>query len=176
MTILEKIDKLNLPFCGQIGTGLLRRFRFFLWYFGHFNVPLIGHLKPSLTTLTDETIVIKIKLTRRSKNHLQSMYFGALAVGADLAGGLHGFYHAKQAKVGVSLAFKSFQAQFLKRPESDVYFVCTMGDVVKHMVSESNVTGQRINKPLIIKAYTNYLQQPDEVANFILELSLKVVR
>lgn len=166
---------MNIPFGGQIGIGLLRRFRFFLWYFGHFNVPLIGYLKPSLITLTDETIVIKIKLTRRSKNHLQSMYFGALAVGADLAGGLHGFYHADKAHANVLLAFKSFQAQFLKRPESDVYFVCNMGDVVKNMISESKKTGQRINKPLIINAYTNYLQQPDEVANFILELSLKVV-
>ncbi len=33
------------------------------------------------------------------------MYFGALAVGADLAGGMHGFYHAKHAQVKISLAF-----------------------------------------------------------------------
>ncbi len=154
---------------------LLTRFKFFMWYFGCFKVPLIGYLHPRLITLTDQEIVIKLPLTRRSKNHLHSMYFGALAVGADLAGGLHGFYHARQARLKVSLAFKSFQAQFLKRPESDVYFVCAMGEDVKDMIAESKKTGQRINKPLLVTAYTNYPQQSEEVASFVLELSLKVI-
>jgi hypothetical protein len=104
------------------------------------------------------------------------MYFGALSVGADLAGGLHGFYHADLAQCKVSLAFKSFQAQFLRRPESDVYFVCTEGDTVKKMIEESQNSGERINKPINIKAYTKYMTQPEEVADFILELSLKVLK
>lgn len=152
----------------------LTHFKFFLWRFGHFNVPLIGHLKPQIITLTDQTIVVKIPLKRRSKNHLHSMYFGALAVGADIAGGMHGFYHAKKANVKISLAFKSFQAQFLKRPESDVYFVCEMGDVVKNMITQSQQTQQRINQLVMINAYTHYQHQAEEVAHFNLEVSLKV--
>lgn len=108
---------------------------------------MIGYLKPKLIQLTDNEIVVRLPLTRRSRNHLHSMYFGALAVGADIAGGLHGFYHAKQAKCKVSLAFKSFQAQFLRRPESDVYFICTEGDVVKKMIEESkNPVNELINQ------------------------------
>jgi hypothetical protein len=103
------------------------------------------------------------------------MYFGALAVGADLAGGLHGFYHADQAKCKVSLAFKSFQAQFLRRPESDVYFVCNEGETVKNMITESKASSERINKPINIKAYVDYLTHPEEIADFILELSVKVI-
>ena len=152
----------------------LTRFKFFLWSFGRFKVPLIGHLKPTLITLSDKEIVIKLKLNHRSKNHLHSMYFGALAVGADLAGGLHGFYHADRGKVTISLAFKSFQAQFLKRPESDVYFISSQGDIVKEMILESKKTGQRINKLLDVYAYTHYPEHPEEVATFKLELSLKV--
>lgn len=155
--------------------SLLTRFKFFMWYFGHFKVPLIGYLHPRLITLTDKEIVIKLRLSRHSKNHLNSMYFGALAVGADLAGGLHGFYHARQARLKVSLAFKSFQAQFIKRPESDVYFVCTMGEDVREMILESQTTGLRINRPLRITAYTNYPHQSEEVASFVLELSLRVI-
>ena len=155
--------------------SLLTRFKFFLWSFGRFKVPMIGYLKPRLITLTDQEIVIKIKLNRRSKNHLYSMYFGALAIGADLAGGLHGFYHAQRAKVKISLAFKSFQAQFLRRPETDVYFICRMGDTVREMIIESQKTGERINKPLDVTAYIQYPQQSEEVARFMLELSLKVI-
>jgi hypothetical protein len=153
----------------------LSRFKFFIWSFGQFKVPMIGYLKPQLVTLTEREIVIKLKLNRRSQNHLQSMYFGALAVGADLAGGLHGFYHAKLAKMKISLAFKSFQAQFIKRPESDVYFVSGSGEMVKDMIQNAKETGMRVNKPIIVKAYTNYPNQPEEVAIFTLELSLKVI-
>lgn len=154
---------------------LFTRFKIFLWTFSHFKVPMIGYLKPRLIKLTDTDIVICIPLRRRSRNHLHSMYFGALAVGADLAGGLHGFYHAHLAQTKASIVFKSFQAQFLSRPESDVYFVCTMGDTVKNMIAESKTTHERINKPLHIEAYTNYLNNPDKVADFMLELSIKVV-
>lgn len=155
---------------------LLTRFKFFLWYFSHFKVAMIGYLKPRLLTLTDEQIVICLPLRRRSRNHLNSMYFGALAVGADLAGGLHGFYHADLAQCKVSLAFKSFQAQFLSRPESDVYFVCNEGLLVKNMIAQSKASGERINQPVRINAYTNYLNEPTEVAHFILELSVKVMK
>ncbi len=153
----------------------LTRFKLFLWYFSHFKVALIGYLQPRLIKVSDKDIVICLPLSRRSRNHLNSMYFGALSVGADLAGGLHGFYHADLAQCKISLVFKSFQAQFLRRPESDVYFVCNEGESVKEMIEESKISGERINKPINIKAYTNYLTQPEEVANFILELSIKVV-
>jgi acyl-coenzyme A thioesterase PaaI-like protein len=154
---------------------LFSRFKFFLWFFGRFKVPMIGYLKPCLISLSDDTIVVKLPLKRRSKNHLKSMYFGALAVGADVAGGMHGFYHAQKAGVNVSLAFKSFQAQFLRRPESDVFFVCTMGNKVKEMIVNSQTSGERQNQLLQIQAYTSYPYQAEEVANFVLELSLKVV-
>lgn len=137
---------------------------------------MIGYLKPQIVKLTDSDIVICLPLKRRSRNHLNSMYFGALAVGADLAGGLHGFYHARLAQTNISLAFKSFQAQFLKRPESDVYFVCTMGDNVRKMIEESKATGERINQPISIKAYTHYFAEPEEVADFTLELSIKAIQ
>lgn len=154
---------------------LLTRFKFFIWSFGYFKVPMIGYLHPRLLNLTEHEIVIKLKLNRRSKNHLNSMYFGALAVGADLAGGLHGFYHAKLAKINISLAFKSFQAQFLKRPESDVYFISSSGEMIKKMILNAKTTKQRINHPIVVKAYTHYPEHPEEVASFTLELSLKVI-
>ena len=155
--------------------NVITRFKWFLWYFGHFKVPMIGYVRPKIIELDDSHMVVRLPLNRRNRNHLNSMYFGALSVGADIAGGLHGFYHAEHMKCRVSLAFKSFQAQFLKRPESDVFFVSHMGQDVKVMIETSKKTGERINKPIHIKAYTHYPTQPLEVADFILELSLKVI-
>lgn len=154
---------------------IFSRFKLFLWYFGLIQVPLIGYLRPKIITLSDDTMVVRIRLSRRSKNHLDSMYFAALAAGADIAGGMHGFYHAKQSRLKVSLAFKSFHAQFLKRAESDVYFVCDKGLVVKNMVIASEKTGQRITNMLPIQAFTHYPNAPELVAQFELELSIKVI-
>lgn len=154
---------------------LFNRFKFFLWYFGHFKVAMIGYLKPQLIALTDHEIVICLPLNRRSRNHLHSMYFGALAVGADIAGGLHGFYHAQQAQCKISLAFKSFQADFIKRPESAVYFVSTMGNEIQSMIQKSKQSGERLNKLIPVNAYTNYPAQPEQIAQFTLELSIKAL-
>ena len=151
------------------------RFKFFLWHFSHFKVAMIGYTRPRLITLNEDKIVVCIPLNRRTRNHLNSIYFGALAVGADLAGGFHGLYHADLAQCKVSLAFKSFQAQFLRRPEKDVYFVCEAGQLVKSMIQETKTTGERVNQPISIKAYTDYQDNPQQVADFILELSLKII-
>lgn len=156
--------------------SIFTRMKFFVWYFSHFKVAMIGYTKPRLIKITETDLVICIPLNRRTRNHLKSMYFGALAVGADLAGGLHAFYYTNNSDCKISLAFKSFQAQFLSRPESEVYFVSTMGDTVKSMIEESKITGERLNRPITIKAYTHYLTQPVEVADFILELSIKVLK
>lgn len=136
---------------------------------------MIGYVRPQLIDLNEQKIVLRIPLRRRTRNHLKSMYFGALAVGADLAGGFHGYYHANLAGCRVSLAFKSFQAQFIRRPEEDVYFVCEEGMLVQTMIKKAQATGERVNQPLVINAYTDYLHKPEQVAHFILELSLKVI-
>lgn len=136
---------------------------------------MIGYAKPKLITVNESDLVVRLPLNRRTRNHLNSMYFGALAVGADIAGGLHGFYHAQRLNKKVSLAFKSFQAQFIRRPETAVYFVSDQGEMVKQMILDSDKTGQRINKMMPIKAYVNYPNAPELVAEFALELSVKVV-
>lgn len=102
------------------------------------------------------------------------MYFGALCVGADLAGGLHGFYHAAQKQLKFSLVFKSFQAQFLRRPEADVYFICQEGTKVKAMLEESQKTRERVTQPIQIRAYTDYPGLTELVAEFVLDLSVKI--
>jgi len=155
--------------------NLRKHFRWYLWLFGHFQVRMIGYLRPKIIEINDQKLVVKIALNRRSRNHLRSMYFGALAVGADVAGGFHGFYHAEKEKLNVSLVFKSFRAQFLRRPEHDVYFVSNMGDTVAEMLERSKGSGERQNEMIRIDAFTGYPNQSEKVAEFDLELSIKVL-
>jgi acyl-coenzyme A thioesterase PaaI-like protein len=153
----------------------LRKAQRELFWFGLIKIPLIFFCRPKLIALDYERVLVRIPFRRRTKNHLGSMYFGALAVGADIAGGFLAFNIARQKKYKMSLAFKSFDAQFLKRPEKDVYFESVAGAQVIAMLEESKKTGERQNKMIEINAYCIEEGKNETVATFNLELSLKVL-
>ena len=68
------------------------------------------------------------------------MYFGALAVGADIAGGIQVFYFSKMLGKEISFAFKGMNAQFIKRAESDIIFESTH---LPYMVANINDRGTK---------------------------------
>jgi len=61
-----------------------------LWAFRH--VFLLYFTKPSVLEVNERRCEVRIPLNWRTRNHLQSMYFGALCIGADVAGGLICFH------------------------------------------------------------------------------------
>ena len=75
------------------------------------------------------------------------MYFGALSVGADIAGGIQVFYFSKKMDRKVSFAFKGMNAQFLKRAESDIIFESNEGQKIQKAMEKSLKEGSRINDP-----------------------------
>ena len=101
----------------------------------------------------------------------------ALAIGADCAGGLLAMDAIRRSGGGVSLVFKAFQATFLKRPESDVYFICEEGAAIRDQVRRTLESPERITEPMHMQAA---VRTPDggfePVAEFTLELSLKRTR
>lgn len=151
----------------------LKRAKRLLWFFTRFKIPMMGHVKPTLISIDHEKAVFRIRLRRRTKNHLGSMYFGALAIGADLAGGFHAFYLSDIQNIKLSLAFKNFKADFIKRPMGDVYFVSDEGAKVQQMIDETLATGERVTNDIKIDAYTDYFENQELVASFILGLSIK---
>jgi acyl-coenzyme A thioesterase PaaI-like protein len=158
-----------------ITNNLPKKFQdtLFVRYFGLTKVPLIFFVSPSVITLDQDQCVVKIPLNRRTKNHLNSMYFGVLATGADLAGGLVAMKEIADSKRKVALSFKDFHADFLKRAEGDVHFVCTQIPEIKKFVASVIQTGERMNFPVYIEAIVPSLGS-EVVAKFTLTLSLKL--
>lgn len=144
--------------------------------FGFLKIPMMYWLKPTVLEMSDERMEMKVPLTRRSKNHLGSMYFGALAAGADAAGGLLAMKLIRKSKANVALVFKDFHAEFLKRAEGDVHFVCEQGAEVRRFVAQVIESGERMNLPVHITAFVPSRSKDEPVAKFILTLSLKLRR
>ncbi len=133
------------------------------------NVPMIAYVRPTIVSMSPQHISVRIPLTRRTRNHLKSMYFGALNIGADLAGGFIALRRAQESGKKISFVFKDSQAQYLRRAEGDVVFTCEAGDSIRALVDKAVKTGERHELPVAIVARVG-----DEiVARFTLTLSLR---
>lgn len=141
-----------------------------LFFLLKFKIPILGFVAPKVLELNDTHARVKIKLSWKTKNHLNSMYFGALAVGADVAAGLHAFYFAEKYKKKVSFAFKGMSSEFIKRAESDVLFVIDQGGLIEKAILKSIETGERINQPINVTALN---KENEIVATFVMISSMK---
>jgi len=142
--------------------------------FGLMNIPLLFIVSPSVLKLNERECEVKIPLNRLTRNHLKSMYFGTLAMGADLAGGLMAMNAIRRSKKKINLIFKDFKADFLMRAEGDVHFICKQGKQIQDQVQETIRSKKRTNQILTILATTPKKSGDEPVAKFLLTLSLKL--
>ncbi len=144
----------------------------FLRIFSFLKIPLLGYVKPKVKELTDEMVRVEIPLRRRSKNHLQSMYFGAIMIGADCAAGYYAAKLVFSKGYRIDLVFKSTQAQFLKLPCGDVEFLCHQGKQISELVEKAEITGE--HQELTIDVECRCPETSDEIVALVsLVLSIK---
>lgn len=140
--------------------------------FGLAKIPLLFYVGVSVAEISPERMVVRIPLRRRTRNHLGSMYFGALCIGADCAPGAFAMYLIRQQPEHISMVFKDFQAEFLKRAEGDVHFICDQGKEIAELVAQAAASDQRVERQVEVIATVPTLSD-EPVARFKLTLSLK---
>ena len=144
----------------------------------HFNVfaqdkvPMIGFCQPTLISLTPSSCETAIPLISNTKNHVNSLYFGALAVGADITAGFLAIWLSQQSDHFIEVVFKDFQADFIKRALATTHFHCDSGELIQQMIDETTESKERVNRSIPIIATTPSLSD-DVVAKFSLTLSCK---
>lgn len=136
------------------------------------KIPMIAWVRPRVVALSPESCEIRVPLSRRTRNHLGSMYFGALCTGADAAAAILGLT-VSRGLTGISFVFKDVQAEFLKRPEADVHFSCTEGRAIRQLLEKANTSGERENLPVHVVATVPTLFGAEPVARFTLTLSVR---
>lgn len=141
--------------------------------FTMFKIPMIRYARPCIVNIDDSQSHIIIPLSFRTKNHIRSMYFGALSVGADLCIGLLARHHIDKIDKTRVLLFKDFKINFLKTAKSDVHFICREGDLVKKLVEDLIRTNERQNQTIHGIATTPKISGDTVVAEFSLTLSVK---
>ncbi|HUO84299.1 MAG TPA: DUF4442 domain-containing protein [Thermoanaerobaculia bacterium] len=142
-----------------------------VWSF--LKIPALAFIRPTVVELNERRTVVRVRLRRRTRNHLSSMYFGVLCAGADCAGGLIAMLLIRNGGNRVSLIFKDFHAEFLRRPQGDVDFVCEDGEAIAALVQRVTESGEREHIPVTVRAFVPSESRDEPVARFTLTLSLK---
>lgn len=145
----------------------------FLRLYTFMNIPLIWWIQPSVVEVTQNKTVLKIPLTRRTRNHLKVMYFGALAVGAEVVVALKAVDAITHCGHKVDYIFKDFTANFAKRAEGDVHFICEEGAAVEALVKKCLETGDRESQTFHSYAIVPSKDPSVKVAEFSVTLSVK---
>lgn len=146
----------------------------FIRLFTFWNIPLIWWIRPTAIEMGQNRTVIEIKLNRRTRNHLKSMYFGAIVIGSELVVAAKAVQAIAASKKKVDFVFKDFSIQCLKRAEGNVHFICEQGQDVEALITKCLASGVRETK-----TYEGYAIVPDKdstekVATFTVTLSVKM--
>jgi len=152
------------------------KYTLYLRLFTLLKVPSLFYVRPSVHQLDERICTIKIPFKRRNKNHMNSMFVGVLASGADCTGVLAAMHKTQMKGVKVGFALKSMQVDFIKRAEGDTYFTCEQGLDIARYVKEAVITGERLNRPIKVIATCPECSGDESVAEFTLMLSLKSLK
>lgn len=145
----------------------------FLSLYAWSKIPLIGFCGPRVVEASDQKTILKVPLNFRTKNHLGAMYFGALAVGSELCIAMLAVKKIQESGLKIDFLFKDYKAEFLKRAEGDVHFICEQAQVVVEQINEAKTSSERINRTMTAYAIVPSISQTEKVATFTLTLSVK---
>ncbi len=137
------------------------------------KIPLIALVRPTVVQADAEVCIIRIPLSWVVKNHLRTMYFGALCVGADMAGGLIVMNMIQARRSRVAFLFKDFHAEFLKRAEGATVFTCRDGKKLADLLERAEASGDREEDIVRVVATVPDKLQDEPVAVFNLTISMK---
>jgi len=137
------------------------------------RIPSLLFLGPRVLELDEEGCAVEIPLRFRTRNHVGSMYIGALCAGADLASGLNAWRAIRSGHPRVVPIFKDLRADFTKRADGDVVFRSRDGRRVTEAVRWADQTGERVTLPVEVVATVPRKYAEEPVARFTMGLSLR---
>lgn len=136
------------------------------------KLPLLAFTAPKVVALTERQSIVQVKLGWRTRNHLGVMYFGALAIGAELSIALKAVDEIAKSGKRIDFLFKDFQADFLKRADGHVNFVCDEADGVAELIHQAAQSTERVEKTFKGHAIVP-TSGPNPVMTYQLTLSVK---
>jgi len=143
---------------------------------GTASTPLMSYIRPRLVTLTPERIVIRVDVTRRSRNPFGSMFLGALATAADCAAGAFTMKFMFDTGLRVLPLVRVVEVQCLRKVSRHAHFSCSQGREIFAACRQALATDmpQELPVAVVVTAPAEFGDEP--VAQFSLLLSIRAPR
>lgn len=141
--------------------------------YGWTKIPLLAYVGPKCVELSPTRSVIRIPLRRHTKNHLNVMYFGALGIGSELSIAITAVDAIYESGQKIDFIFKDFKAEFLKRCDGDVHFVCDDAAKVRDLITRATQTGERLEGTFKAYSIVPSKSATEKVATYELTLSVR---
>ena len=144
-----------------------------LFHVGISILPMVRYVRPKLIELTQERAVIRIDVSRRSRNGYNSLFLGALASGGDCVAGLFPMKYMIETGHRINPIVKSVSSEYYKRVSTYAYFTCTQGKEWYELCNEVVASGERrdITVHVLVTAPAEFGDEP--VARFSQIMSIK---
>lgn len=145
----------------------------FVHLYGLLKIPLVLFVSPRVVELSDKRMILKIPLNYRTKNHLNSMYFGALGIGAELSIAAAAVVAISESKQKIDFVFKDYKADYLKRGDGHVHFICDEIAGVKELIEQSKTNPNRIERKFTGYAVVPSVSETEKIMTYELTLSVR---
>jgi hypothetical protein len=132
MKLLENIDLDALKITASINAFSLAK------------LPLLAFISPRILKCNEEQCIVRVRLGYRTRNHLNVMYFGALAMGAELSIAAMAVQEIARLDKRIDFIFKDFKCEFSKRADGHVHFICDDSDLVAQLIRDAANSPERL--------------------------------
>ena len=136
------------------------------------KLPLLAFTSPRILKCSGDQSVVQIGLGFRTRNHLGVMYFGALAMGAELSIAAKAVQEIYSSGQQIDFLFKDFKCEFLKRADDDVQFICDEAGLVADLIHRASTSPERMQQTFNGYAIVPKKSQ-DPVMTYELTLTVK---
>lgn len=129
-----------------------------MFYLGISMTPMLRYIRPRLVELTSDRATVRINVSRRSKNHINSLFVGALATGGDCVGALIPIKFMFETGHRTPPIVKSVSSEFYKKVKKYAYFTCTQGKELYELCNAAVASGepQEFTVHVIVTAPAEY--------------------
>lgn len=138
------------------------------------NVPMIDFSHLNIVHLDYDKCIVKMPFIAQNKNHLQSMYLGSIVIGTEVSAGILAAYQLRHDKHDSSIIFKNIAGDFIRRAESDTYFICTDSRLISNGIKKAAITKERLNIKVNVIGVTDLNNMDDKVSDFTITISIKI--
>ena len=159
--------------CRLFAESQVDSFLINLWCF--INIRLISFVGVKIVKTDDTGAIVRLKVNRRTKNHLNSMYMGSQVIGAEIGPIFYAIKYCELNDLKINSEYCSVAAEFYKKTRSKyVYFYFKDTKLIKEALIKADESSERQYQDVEVGVYdSDCFENKQLVSKFIFKATFR---